>query len=155
MFCRSFLVLLSFFFWILSCLFFFDWWIPITHLVFSNSSYEQISIHMHCQNNFITFYASYFPYATGNMVVNLATIMQRTANLIIFSHDLWIFEQCQKLEDNLIGNIENSVVVTTIYFWIDRGRNIYWFHWTLHEKGLFCRPYGKVNPVTHIIVDSK
>ena len=50
------------------------------------------------------------------MVVNLATIMQRTANLIIFSHDLWIFEQCQKLEDNLIGNIENSVVVTTIYF---------------------------------------
>jgi hypothetical protein len=29
---------------------------------------------------------------------------------------LWIFEQCKKLEDNLIGNIENSVVVTTIYF---------------------------------------
>jgi hypothetical protein len=44
----------------------------------------------------------------------------------------------KKLEDNLIVNIENSVVVTTIYFWTDCGRNIYWFHWTLHEKGLFC-----------------
>jgi chaperonin GroEL (HSP60 family) len=50
------------------------------------------------------------------MVASLARILERTANLIIFSHDLWIFEQCKKLEDNLIGNIENSVVVTTYIF---------------------------------------
>jgi len=50
------------------------------------------------------------------MVASLAKIMERTTNLIIFPHDLWIFEQCKKLEDNLITNIENSVVVTTIYF---------------------------------------
>jgi len=81
--------------------------------------------------------------------------MERTTNLIIFSHDLWIFEQCKKLEDNLIANIENSVVVTTIYFWTDCRRNIYWFHWTLHEEGLFARPYRKVNPVKRIIIDSK
>jgi hypothetical protein len=48
------------------------------------------------------------------MVASLARIMERTTNLIIFSRDLWIFEQCKKLEDNLIVNIENSVVVTTI-----------------------------------------
>ena len=40
MFCRSLFVLLYFFFWPLCCLFFFDIRIPITPLVFSNSSYS-------------------------------------------------------------------------------------------------------------------
>jgi len=38
------------------------------------------------------------------MVLGLARIMERTTNLSIFSHNLWIFEQCKKSEDNCIAN---------------------------------------------------
>ena len=40
MFCRSLFVLLSFFFWPLCCLFFFNLWLLITSLVSSNFSYR-------------------------------------------------------------------------------------------------------------------
>jgi hypothetical protein len=50
MFCRSLFVLLSFFFWPLCCLFFFDLRILIAPLVSSNSSYS------------FFLYKSYFPY---------------------------------------------------------------------------------------------
>ena len=44
MFCRSFFVILSFFFWSLCCLSFFDLWLLLTPLVSSNFSYNSYSV---------------------------------------------------------------------------------------------------------------
>ena len=41
--------------------------------------------------------------------------MESTTTLSIFSHTFWIFEPCTTSEDNLIANIENAEVVTTLH----------------------------------------
>ena len=46
----------------------------------------------------------YIPYNGKKMVPGLARIMERATSLSIFSHNLWIFEQCKKTEDDCIAN---------------------------------------------------
>ena len=53
------------------------------------------------------------------MVTSLARIMERTTYLSIFSHNLWIFGECKKSEDNFIANRSftscyNSNILTQI-----------------------------------------
>ena len=50
------------------------------------------------------------------MVVSLAREMKGTTNLSMFSYNFLIFERCKTSQDNLIANIELSVVVTTLIF---------------------------------------
>ena len=53
---------------------------------------------------FNIFFIGVVSLTTDKMVLGLAIIMERTTNLSIFSHNLWIFEQCKKSEDNCIVN---------------------------------------------------
>lgn len=55
------------------------------------------------------------------MVVSLAREMKGTTNLSMFSYNFLIFERCKTSQDNLIANIELSVVVTTLNFQLIAG----------------------------------
>jgi hypothetical protein len=43
----------------------------------------------------------------------------------------------------ILCQIENSQVVITLKFWTDYGKNICYFHWTLHERDNFAHLKGK------------
>ena len=63
--------------------------------------------HSRSDSKFIRFYIFFIrviSLTTDKMVLGLTRIIERTTNLSIFSHNLWIFEQCKKSEDNCIAN---------------------------------------------------
>jgi hypothetical protein len=41
------------------------------------------------------------------MVSGIARAIERTTNLKIFSHNLWLFEPCKKLEKNYASALDN------------------------------------------------
>jgi hypothetical protein len=107
--------------------------------------------HSRSDSKFIRFYIFFIrvvSLTTDNLVLCPARIMEITTHLSIFSHNLWIFEQCKISEDNCIA----SKSFTSCYN-INSLKQIIGqicFAW----KGTIL-PHRKVNPVKRIVLESK